>query len=130
MNFSITYDIGSENVSIEDFLDDTPSCEIYFAFRENGNLPVVFDGLTFGVLISINGDLYQELKYPSANIRYISTDQFYLTTEMIDIRPGDTVLLEAWAENAGRRMEHSYEVLLPGLEVTDFSFQEIPDSDR
>lgn len=75
--------------------------------------PVVFEGLSFGFTSEIDGEEGPSASYPEDGIEYVSTDQEYISADMIEAEPDATVTVNVWVENAGQRYEDSFSYVVP-----------------
>jgi len=100
------------NVSTEEWEVSVENLELFVPFIQVGftanSLPVLFDRLSFGFSATINGEKTLEVVHPKEGIVYDSTDQEYLTTDLVPAIPDSIVSLDFWAENNGKRYEHSF----------------------
>lgn len=91
---------------------ESPSPDIQIGFASD-HLPVQFENLSFGFTVSVNGLETSTKSYPPEGLRYIATDQQYITNDRITFSPDDEVVLEVWAENAGKRYEGQTTFTIP-----------------
>lgn len=105
-------DIDQKNIAL--IGADTQEKHLYFGFRKNGELPVVFDNLTFGLSVSENSVVVQEENLPANGIVYESTDQDFIEFISLNaVRIGRPYSLTVWVENAGVRWEQQFDLLIP-----------------
>jgi hypothetical protein len=89
------------------------SANLYFGFRNNGELPVTFDGMGFGYTLENSEGLISEDHNPLEGVTYISSDQDYITAHTInDLVPDEEYTLNVWAENSGNRWEEEFSFTL------------------
>jgi hypothetical protein len=89
---------------------------IYFGFTDSDGLPVVFDNLSFGYVVSRNGVPVAVKSFPKDGLVYESTDQEFTEANHIEeIKLGIPHSLFAWVENAGNRWEQTFSFTLPRL---------------
>lgn len=89
------------------------SLDIYFCFRDNGNLPVIFKDLSFGLYMRDGRGFNYIKEFPEGQSPYISTDQDYLKVCNIhSLIPENTYVLDLWAKNDGKLFEKSFDVTL------------------
>lgn len=75
-----------------------PNIEV--GFRE-GNNPAVFDGLAFGLTVTVNGQKRYAATYPPEGVAYKATDQTYISSDRVALAADDVATLAVWAENGG-----------------------------
>jgi hypothetical protein len=88
----------------------SPGIEIGFSCD---HLPVEFDDLSFGLKVFANGLEAFTKSYPPEGVRYVSTDQQYMTHDRVDLAADDVVVLDVWMVNAGERHEASTTFTVP-----------------
>jgi hypothetical protein len=100
------------NLSTEEWEVSVENLELFVVFVQVGftanSLPVFFDRLSFGFSARANEEKILEVSHPKEGILYESTDQEYLTTDLVTAIPDSTVYLDFWVENNGKRYEHSF----------------------
>jgi len=72
-----------------------------------------FDRLAFGFTVVANGLPVLTKAYPPQGVRYVATDQTYLTNDRVNLSPDDEVVLAVWAENAGERHDDQTTFVIP-----------------
>jgi hypothetical protein len=85
---------------------------LYFGFRDNGQLPVIFDSLTFGWALTQDDGVghpelprYSRQDYPDApDVEYVATYEDYAHRDTLLVLPDTHYTLEVWAQNAGARL--------------------------
>jgi len=83
-------------------------------FRDNGNLPVTFDNMSFGYSVFDKKLEMLSEQHPSNDIAYIATDQDYIHSSYVGSLAGDkTYTVNVWAENGGEKWEDSFTFSLP-----------------
>jgi hypothetical protein len=95
-----------------DVQPEFPSPDIEVGFR-NGDGPAVFDELTFGVTVTVAGQRKLDVIYPPAGVKYVATDQQWLTSDRVHLAADDVATLDVWAVNAGIRHEGSTTFTVP-----------------
>lgn len=95
-----------------DIAPESPSPDIEVGFTADV-LPVEFDGLTFGLTVVSNGLPVFTRAYPTAGVRYVATDQQYISNDRVSLAADDEVALMVWMENAGERSEASTTFVIP-----------------
>ena len=95
-----------------DVQPESPSPDIEIGFTCD-QLPVKFDNLSFGLKVFANGLEAFTKSYPPEGVRYVSTDQQYMTNDRLDLAADDVVVLDVWAENSGVRHEASTTFTVP-----------------
>jgi hypothetical protein len=88
----------------------SPVLEIGFVGPEP---TVTFDGLSFGWSCAVEGKEPLSAAYPPDGVKYVSTDQAYISTDTISLDYEDSAVLSIWAENAGQRYETEVVVNIP-----------------
>jgi hypothetical protein len=83
----------------------------------SGNDTTEFDNLKFGFVSKVDGKKSLTKEYPEEGISYISTDQEYISADMIKAAPDSVIFINVWAENAGERYEGSFDVVVPRPEA-------------
>ena len=95
-----------------DVQPESPSPDVEVGFRD-GNNRAVFDGLTFGVTVTVAGQRKLDVIYPPAGVKYVATDQQWLTSDRVHLVADDVATLDVWAVNAGVRHEGSTTFTVP-----------------
>lgn len=107
-------DIATSTWSVVEQDEPGFSANIFIGFRDNGNLPVTFSGLSFGYEVSDADDVITSSVHPQGDIQYVSTDQEYCTLESVaNLVPEKDYTVTFWAENDGERFEGSTVLTLP-----------------
>lgn len=81
-----------------------PDVQLFFGFRDNGELGVEFDRMTYGWDLSILGEaglssFVTSKEYPG----YISTDALYSQHETLRLQKEQSYGLNVWCKNSGER---------------------------
>jgi hypothetical protein len=84
---------------------ESPSPDFEIGFQENSGPVAQFKELAFGFTVVANGLPVLTKFYPVQGVRYVSTDQTYLTNDRVNLASDDEVVLAVWAENDGERYE-------------------------
>ena len=92
---------------------ETPSPDFEIGFKNNGGPVERFSELSFGFAVAANGITVTEKSYPPKNVKYVASDQTYLTNDSIHLAPDDDVVLAVWAENGGQRYEGQATFTIP-----------------
>lgn len=83
-------------------------------FRQNGELPVSFDSMAFGYAIYDGNDKIRENRNPLGNINYVSTEEDYIYSTVIDgLVPGKKYTMSVWFQNNEKISEEDFEFSLP-----------------
>jgi hypothetical protein len=85
-----------------------------FGFLKDSKVEVVFDNLSFGVVIK-DGDVeVHSQSFPPENVSYISSDQYILDSGFFDnLEVNKTYSLELWVKNAGDSFNIFVEISAP-----------------
>jgi hypothetical protein len=70
---------------------------------------VQFDDLKFGYELQKENGVNQTKNYPVDNIKYVCTDQPFLSSDRLELRPNQNYTLRVWCENAGKLCEKTFE---------------------
>lgn len=82
--------------------------DLFFSFRDNGSLPVFFDGLSFGWETSTDGKIVASGSFPlSSEQRYVASYEDYSEVETLYFLPSTVYTLRVWAKNADQDIEAS-----------------------
>ena len=92
---------------------ETPSPDLEIGFRHDEGPVAQFDRLAFGFTVVANGQPVLTKAYPPQGVRYVATDQTYLTNDRVNLAPDDEVVLAVWAENGGERYEDQTTFVIP-----------------
>ena len=92
---------------------ESPSPSLEIGFKQGGGPVPQFDGLAFGFTVVANGLPVLTKAYPPQGVRYVATDQTYLTNDRVDLAPDDEVVLAVWTESAGQRYEDQTMFVIP-----------------
>ena len=95
-----------------DVAPESPSPTVEIGFH-HADRPATFDRLTFGLTVVADGTIHLTKAYPPSGVRYVSTDQTYLTTDRVDLTADAEVTLAVWAENGGTRHEAQTTFVVP-----------------
>jgi len=91
---------------------ESPFPDIEVGFCE-GKSAAVFDGLTFGLSVTVDGDKKFAASYPPEGMTYLRTDQTYLSNDRVSLSVDDVATLSVWAENGGQRYEADVTFIVP-----------------
>lgn len=75
-------------------------------------VPVVFHGLSYGWSATA-ASVQQSAAYPPENVVYMSSDQQYISADILNVLPGEAVTMSFWAENDGESFEHETTFVVP-----------------
>lgn len=100
MSVLATLDLASKNW-VFDVAPETPSPDLQIGFKDNGGPVDQFVDLSFGFTVTANGESVMEKSYPPGNVKYVATDQTYVTNDRVDLASDDEVVLSVWATNDG-----------------------------
>lgn len=95
-----------------DVQPESPSPDIEVGFTSDVT-PVEFDGLTFGFTVSVDDTLKLTGSYPPDGVRYVATDQQYISSDRVDLAADDEATVIVWMVNAGERHEASTTFTVP-----------------
>jgi len=110
-------DLATKSWSKEDEELSNFSVNLYFGFRNNGELPVTFDRMGFGYTLENNEGLISEDHNPLEGLVYVSSDQDYVSAHTLNnLVPDEEYIVNVWTENAGERWEEDFTFILPRLE--------------
>ena len=84
---------------------ETPSPDFEIGFKNNGGPVERFSELSFGFAVAANGVTVTEKSYPPENVKYVASDQTYLTNDRIHLNADNEVVFSVWAKNGGQRYE-------------------------
>ena len=76
--------------------------------------PIIdFINLRFGYTLSSNDIELQTQSYPPEGLKYLQTDQEFITIDRLTFQPETSYSLFLWAENDGKRYEYTYNFTTP-----------------
>lgn len=93
-----------------------PSILFEFGFSSD-EFPVVFNSLSFGLIVQNLDNIVYYKSFPKVGIKYINTDQEVLEKTVVDLEPNTTYKVTLWAEDSNLRTETIYSLLTPDVEV-------------
>lgn len=93
-----------------------PSILFEFGFLSD-EFPVVFNSLSFGLIVQKLDNIVYYKSFPKVGIKYINTDQEVLEKTVVDLEPNTTYKVTLWAEDSNLRTETIYSLLTPDVEV-------------
>jgi len=79
--------------------------------------PVVFNNLSFGLIVQKVDSIVYYKSYPKVGIKYINTDQEVLEKTLVDLEPNTTYKVTLWAEDSNLRTETIYSLVTPEVEA-------------
>jgi hypothetical protein len=86
--------------------------DLHIGFTDKA--PIVhFKNLKFGFELKQGDNIKQYGVYPPAGLKYVQSDQKYLTTVRLKTTPTETYELYLWAENADTRIEKTFTLEIP-----------------
>lgn len=91
---------------------ETPAPWIRVGFTSEV-LPVRFDGLSFGWVASVGGVEVASESYPKDGGVYVSTDQPYVSDDVLFASPDDEVVLTVSAQNGGETFQDAVSFVVP-----------------
>ena len=109
-------------LSTLDFQTGTWSFDVYpesfspyfeIGFKEGEKPALSFKNLSFGFSVELNNLQVFSKSYPAEGVRYVATDQVYLTNDRLDLAPDDQVTLSVWAKNDGKHYESEVFFVIP-----------------
>ena len=87
--------------------------DLEIGFRDNENLPVFFDRLSFGYSMVLNDQIIFEKELPPPGCVYESTDQEKIEGSYISVIPGKQYTLNFWANNSDIQWNDFFSFFLP-----------------
>ena len=100
----VTYDISDKTWSMT---ESEVHEVIYFGFSDGKKKEVIFDNLSFGILVSHNDKIIIKETLPIDGTKYISTSENYMTSWTVEpISPKEQYECFFWVENAGDKSEY------------------------
>lgn len=96
-----------------DVAPESPAPDVEIGFKFGGSPVDTFDNLFFGFSATVDGSKVFEKSYPPEGIRYVATDQKYLSNDRVLLSVNDKVVFRVWAENAGQRYEGETVFVVP-----------------
>jgi hypothetical protein len=112
MSVLATFDFGTETWAFS-VAPETPSPDLEIGFKHDGGPVEQFDRLAFGFTVVANGLPVLTKAYPPQGVRYVATDQTYLTNDRVNLASDDEVVVAVWAENGGKRYEGQTAFVIP-----------------
>jgi hypothetical protein len=86
--------------------------DLHIGFTDDA--PIVhFKNLKFGFELKQGDNIKQYGVYPPTGVKYVQSDQKYLTTVRLKTTPTETYELYLWAENADTRIEKTFTLEIP-----------------
>ena len=92
---------------------ESPSPDLEIGFCHDNGPVTEFESLSFGLAVIANELLVLTKTYPPEGVRYVATDQTYLTNDRVDLWFDDEVVFTVWAENGGERYEGQTTFIVP-----------------
>lgn len=77
---------------------------------------VVFNNLSFGVIVTKAGKVVYHRAYPLNGSKYISTDQQVLQSINVPVEPNSEYELTLWVDDSGLRTEETYQLSVAEIE--------------
>jgi hypothetical protein len=115
MSAFVTFDLSAKTFEFVE-PEATPSFDFEFHFTDGETVPIVFDHLSFGFVAKVDDQVVGGSDYPKFGIKYLSSDQPFLSTDRVNADFGDTVVFSVWVENAGLRHESEFSFSIPEIE--------------
>ena len=103
------WDITENNILLSSIL-------VEFGFTSDES-PIVFNNLSFGIIVQQSDTIVYYKAYPKVGVKYINTDQAVLEKILIDLEPLTTYKITFWAEDSNLRSENIYTLITPDVEV-------------
>jgi hypothetical protein len=122
MSVLATLDLGTGSWAFV-VAPETPSPDLEIGFKRDGGPVEQFDRLAFGFTVVANGLPVLTKAYPPQGVKYVATDQTYLTNDRVHLASDDEVVLAVWAENGGERYEDQTMFVVPRPEKPYPSWQ-------
>lgn len=92
------------------------STEIKIGFRNGGDLPVIFDNLSFGYYLTSDNKIFSEKTKPEEETSYIYTDQECVEIFFIEkLMPKKEYMITVWAENSDQFWQESFTFSTPEI---------------
>ena len=109
---------GTWNIEPQELVSG--AADLYISFTD-GNPVTQFKKLSFGYELRQEDNIKKYGMFPPTGVTYISSDQPYLATARLTLRPEITYTIWLWCENNGQRSEGSLTFTTPPeiLEETD-----------
>ena len=86
--------------------------DLHIGFTDEAPI-ISFKKLTFGFELKQGENIKQYGVYPPAGVKYVQTNQTYLTTVRLKTLPTETYELFLWAENDNTRIEKTFTLEIP-----------------
>lgn len=90
--------------------NDSYNIELCFEIKGN-EIPVFFDNLRFGYSLILDNKIVKQRIYPSSTEKYSSSDQKFIATDLLKVKPTLEYTLNVWRENAGGYTEESTTII-------------------
>lgn len=103
------YDVSNTTWS---FIEEQPF-GLHFGFSDGSNETVVFDNLSFGWNIEINGTKTEGNVYPSDGEIYRQATASHRFYEPVRFLPDDSIVLNVWAKNGGIKVSSQFSFIVP-----------------
>ena len=111
-----TLDLATRQWNITENNIILPSILFEFGFTSDES-PVVFNNLSFGLIVQKLDSIVYYKSFPKVGIKYINTDQVVLEKTLIDLEPNTTYKVTLWAEDSNLRTETIYSLVTPDVEI-------------
>lgn len=110
-------DITKKEWSVEKEDLESFRISLKIGFRDNGNLPVIFNKMSFGFYLTDENERIVDETFPPEGVEHISTDQEILDIFYIDyLYPDKEYILTIWSKNDNDSWQYSEKIILPRLE--------------
>ena len=86
--------------------------DLHIGFTDEAPI-ISFKNLTFGFELKKGENIKQYGVYPPAGVKYVQTNQKYLTTVRLKTFPTETYELFLWAENDRTRIKKTFTLKIP-----------------
>jgi len=108
----VTYDPGTSELNFDNKVS-AGYCE-FIASLERHGAEVSLAGFSYGATVSINGEVALVKSYPPAGVKYVSTDQDIIASEVLSVFPAEAVChISAWVDISGSRVENELTFTIP-----------------
>jgi hypothetical protein len=86
--------------------------DLLIGFTENKSI-ATFDEFSFGFSLKLDNEVIESGEYPPEGVEYVETDQLYITSDRLNLKPDKEYDLYLWAENKKVKIQHTEKFKTP-----------------
>jgi hypothetical protein len=120
----INYNLINNNWNITNAESFSLVTDVFFGFVSD-KIPVLFNNLSFGIILKQNNEVLYTASFPKQSIEYLSTDQEFVEVIRLELQSNKQYVLDMWCKNSDNISNNSYNFTSPEIIMEPYPQYEV-----